>query len=173
MPKPYPLPSELERIWVDQRPTIVRLRLTYLLALITCVLFLTLCPVWIGKTYHLENGRHHLSCERFGFDGKTLCDRYPVWDPPHAHIQESDSKVLWPWQEPYWPCHVEIDVGGAYFWLFACLLVLGIALKMAYLTFAPGVSDWFVTVVWWLSIVLLLMLIMLIWLSTRLSVGMG
>lgn len=166
-------PPELQRIVGDHRRVIVRLRITYLFALISCVLFLTLCPVWIGKTYHLENGGYHLSCGRFGFDGKTLCDRYPVWDPPHAHVQESDSKVLWPWQEPYWPCHVEIDVGGAYFWLIACLLVLGIALKMAYLTFAPGVSDWFVTLAWLISIGMLLLLIFVLWVSLQLSGGMG
>jgi len=158
MPSSRRLPIELHRFELQKRQVLTRLRLGYLLALAVCLLYLTLYPVWIGQTYYLEDGTNKASYPRFGLVGGNDSERHLVWEPPTAFSTEIEATVRWPWQLPSMPSHVEIDEKNYYYWVLACVLVLGIALKMAYMIFAPDTRDWFLTFVMMVTIVLLIVL---------------
>ena len=153
------LPIELQRLELKKLVVVNRLRISYLLALSACLLYLTLYPVWIGQTYVPQDGAYKPTYPHFGLAGGNSSDRYPVWETPSAFDTEIKASVRWPWQLPTRPSHVEIDERNYYYWVFACVLVLGIALKIAYMIFAPNTRDWFLTLVMIVSLALLMVLV--------------
>jgi hypothetical protein len=135
-------------------------RTLYCACLVLWVLYVGLCPTWVGRFYSPDDPSNPSTWYGGGVfglqDGDGARKRSPIWSPPRAHSAVIDPSVRWPWQRPSRRAHVELALGKMVSQLSLGVLVLGVVLRGVNWIRRPRESDVLVSVAWSISLSLVI-----------------